>query len=309
MPGSYSAGAPSVSGDTLAVNRFLADPVALQRRLRSYRDLRFVSDQLLTSRFNSRGGAVLYETGEAFQTDRGPESVAPGSEYPYANLPLPTAAVAVVQKWGEKVFLSDEEISRNRFPGTAVDRAMRKVVNTIIAHVDGITMSLINSQVTATFSVTGGGGLAWTASGATLLRDVLRAKAQIVGLDMGYVPDTLAVDDTQYAYLMSDEKVTNALSRETTTNPVYTGEIQRIAGLTIVVSPKITTPVVLDSTQLGGMADETDGSPGYAVSDLAVQVRPIRLDTRDGWDLQARRKTVPIVQEPGAAVKLTNTGV
>jgi len=141
------------------------------------------------------------------------------------------------------------------------------------------------------------------------LRDILRAKAVIVKLNLGYLPDTLALNDTAYAYLMSDEKFTNALKRETTDNPVYTGEVERIAGLTIVVSPAITTPLVLDSTQLGGMADETAAMPGYAVSDLAVQVKSIAHEGNDSWDLQGRRKTVPVVQEPGAAIELTNTGL
>jgi hypothetical protein len=66
---------------------------------------------------------------------------------------------------------------------------------------------------------------------------------------------------------------------------------------------------VLDSTSLGGMADEVDGAPGYAVSDLAVQIKSIRKDSNDAWDLQGRRKTVPVVQEPGSAVKLTNVGI
>ena len=66
-------------------------------------------------------------------------------------------------------------------------------------------------------------------------------------------------------------------------------------------------PWVLDSTQLGGMADEVDGAPGYAVSDLAVEVKSIRKDTEDAWDLQGRRKTVPVVQETGAACKITGT--
>ena len=57
------------------------------------------------------------------------------------------------------------------------------------------------------------------------------------------------------------------------------------------------------------MADELDGAPGYAVSDLAVQVKSIRGETTDSWDLQGRRKTVPIVQEPGAAIKIINTGL
>jgi hypothetical protein len=65
---------------------------------------------------------------------------------------------------------------------------------------------------------------------------------------------------------------------------------------------------VLDSAQLGGMADEMDNAPGYAMDQLAVQVKTIRLDSNDAWDLQGRRKTVPIVQEPGAMCQITGTG-
>lgn len=123
------------------------------------------------------------------------------------------------------------------------------------------------------------------------------------------MPNTLALNDTQYAYLMSDERFTNALKREDSTNPVYTGEVEKIAGLIITVSPSITTPLVLDNTQLGGMADETAAMPGYAVSDMAVQVKAIEHEGNDSWDLQGRRKTVPVIQEPGAAIEITNTGL
>jgi hypothetical protein len=77
----------------------------------------------------------------------------------------------------------------------------------------------------------------------------------------------------------------------------------------IIVSPSTVAvnPYVLDSTQLGGMADEMDAAPGYAMDQLAVQVKSIRLDLNDKWDLQGRRKTVPIVQEPGAACQITGT--
>ena len=57
------------------------------------------------------------------------------------------------------------------------------------------------------------------------------------------------------------------------------------------------------------MADELDGAPGYATSDQGVQVKSIRNDGEDSWDLQGRRKTVPVIQEPAAAVKITNTGL
>ena len=45
------------------------------------------------------------------------------------------------------------------------------------------------------------------------------------------------------------------------------------------------------------------------IADLAVQIKSIRKDENDAWDLQGRRKTVPVVQEPGAAVKLTSVGI
>jgi hypothetical protein len=303
------ANPPTLSGDLLTISRFLQSPLAIQRRLRTFKDLRFVSDQLLTQRFRSQGGAVLYDMSESSVTDRAVEAVASGSEYPYANLPTGTAGLAAIAKWGQKVKLTDDEIARNMFGGSAVDRALKKVVNTIISQVDSITMSAIYSAITATFDVTSGGGAAWTAAAPTIVRDILRAKAAIVALNQGYNPDTLALNDTQYAYVMTDDKIAGLRQRETTDNPVYTGEIERLASLVIVRAPSITNPLVLDSTQLGGMADEIDGAPGYSVGDMGVQIKPIRKDDLDSWDLQGRRKTVPVVQEPGAGIEITNTGL
>lgn len=304
MP-TFPAAAPTLSGDTLSLSRFLANPANLQRRLRSFRDLRFISDQVLTQRFRSSGGAVLYEQSEPFVTDRTPESVGAGSEYPYANMATGTAAIAAIQKWGQKVLMTDEQIARSAYPGSEIDRSLGKVVNSIISQVDSITMAAVYSAVTQTIAVTA----AWDGATPLFLRDILRAKAVIVKLNLGYLPDSVALNDTQYAYLMSDDKVTNAWSRETSTNPVYTGEVERVAGLNIVLSPTVTNPIVFDSKALGGMADEVDGAPGYAVSDLAVQVKAIRKDDQDAYDLQGRRKTVPVVQEPGSAIEITGTNL
>ncbi len=304
MPYSYPAAPPTLSGDLETISRFLQSPTQIRRRLRDYRDLRFVADQLLTQRFRTSGGAALYEQSEPFVTDRTVEAVSPGAEYPFANMPTGTAAIAAVSKWGQKVRVTDEEIARSVYAGQTVDRALRKTVNSIIKQVDSAAMSTIVSACTTTYSC----AVTWASTNPTILRDILMAKKTIYSLNLGYNPDTLLLDDLNYAYLMSDEKITNALQREVSTSPVYTGIVERIAGLTIIVSPNSSTdPFVLDASQLGGMADETDAAPGYAVDQLAVEVKSIRLDSNDAWDLQARRKTVPIVQETGAAVKLTNT--
>jgi hypothetical protein len=303
MPGTYPASPPTLSGDLETISRFLQSPTQIRRRLRDYRDLRFVADQLLTQRFNTSGGAALYELSEPFVTDRPVEAVSSGAEYPFANMPTGTAGIAAVSKWGQKVRVTDDEIARNVYAGQSVDRALRKTVNSIIAQVDGVAMSAISSAVTTTQAASA----AWSSATPKILLDILLAKKAVYAKNLGYKPDTLLVDDTHYAYAMSDQSITNALRRETTDNPVYTGAIEIIAGLTIVVSPSAVAanPYVLDSTQLGGMADEMDGAPGYAMDQLAVQVKSIRLDANDAWDLQGRRKTVPIVQEPGSACEIT----
>jgi hypothetical protein len=304
MPGSYPASPPTLSGDTETISRFLQSPTQIRRRLRDYRDLRFVADQLLTQRFRTSGGAALYELSEPFVTDRTVEAVGAGAEYPFANMPTGTAGIASVSKWGQKVRITDEEIARNVYAGQTVDRALRKVVNSVISQVDGTAMSALVSAVTDTVN----GTAVWSNAGTrTIFQDILLAKAHIYGKNLGYKPDTLVVDDNHYAYMMSDTAITNALRRETTDNPIYTGMLEIIGGLVIVVSPSsalATHPYVLDSSQLGGMADEMDDAPGYAMDQLAVQIKSIRLDANDAWDLQGRRKTVPIVQEPASACEI-----
>lgn len=304
MPGSYPAGAPTLSGDLLTISRFLQNPAFIQRRLRNYKDLRFVSDQLLTQRFRSQGGAVLYEQTEPFVSDRTVEAVNPGSEYPFANLPTGTAAVAAIVKWGQKVRLTDEEILRNAYAGAAVDRTLQKVVNSIIKQVDAVTMSAIQSGAADT--ATAGSWDNATVANRKPLEDILVAIQTIEDRNLGYKPDTLVVSTKGYTYLMLNDAIAQLRKREDSTNPVYTGMIETIANLRVVKTPALTTTaLVLDSTALGGMADETSGAPGYAVADLAVEVKAIRLDEVDAWDLQGRRKTVPVVQETGAAQEIT----
>jgi len=51
-------------------------------------------------------------------------------------------------------------------------------------------MSAISSAVTNTFA----GRRAWMRGQPTILRDILRAKASILALNLGYKPDTIALN-------------------------------------------------------------------------------------------------------------------
>lgn len=309
MPYAFPAASPTLSGDLITISRFLQDPTRIQRRLRDYTDLRFVSDQLLKDRQRASGGAVLYDMTEPFISDRTVEAVSPGSEYPYANLGTGTAGIAAIAKWGQKALLTDEEITRKSYPMSAVDRALTKVVTTVIKQVDTVSMAAIGTAITAEVATAGSWDNA-TAANRKPLDDILLAIQAIEDLNLGYKADTLVVSPKAYTYLMLNDAIAQLRKRESTDNPVYTGMIETVANLTVVKTPNMpvaTRAWVLDSTKLGGMADETADSVGYAEMGgfAGVQVKSVRKEGQDAWDLQARRLTVPFVQEPGAGYEIT----
>lgn len=306
MP-TFPPAAPTLSGDLLTIHRLLQTPTLLQRRLRTITDLRFVSDQILTQRFRSSGGAVLYEVSEPIVSDRPVESVAPGAEYPMAATPEGAAALAAVLNWGQGTIITDAEIKRTVPMGNAVDRKLRKLINSVISRIDAITMSAVGSAVTEVLAA----GNNWDAAGATILRNLEVAKAKIIDLNQGYNPDTVLMSSTKYAEMASDEKVATLRRREDSNNPIYSGTIDIIDDLKVVTTSSANLPSddvwVLDSMQLGGMADETEVDPGYTVAELGVQVQTERVPKRDSFEMWARRITVPVIQEPKAAIKITGT--
>jgi hypothetical protein len=306
MP-SYPPAPPTISGDLLSISRFLQSPAQVLRRLRTIMDLRFVSDQILTQQLRSSGGAVLYETSEPFLNSRAVTAVAAGSEYPRDTPATGQAALAAVKKWGQAVFLSDERIKRSVYAGDEVDRQLLKTVNTVVNKVESISMAAVSSAVTATQAASA----AWSNSSAKIFLDLELGAAKVVDLNMGYDPDTVLMSTTKYAYLASDDKIATLRRREATDNPVYGGAIEQIGKFKVVYTALSNLPSddvwVLDSKQLGGMADEINNDPGYTQADRGIQVQSERVKGRDGWDLWARRLTVPIVLEPAAGIRITGS--
>lgn len=307
MPYTYPPAAPTISGDVLSINRFLSNPTLVARRLRTIAEQRFISDALLTQRISAQGGSVLYETGETIYSDTPPSGVTPGAEYPLTTVSSGEASLAKTIKWGSDVEVTDEAISRQLM--NPVEAAFRKLVNHMVKTVDEVAMSAINSAITQTSAATA----SWNTADADILLDVSLAQAEIAALNQGYTPDTLVIDDRTYAYFKANKTIAGLLPREISNTPVQSGDWPMIAGLRILVSPHVqgggTTGAVallLDSSALGGMADENLGGPGYVSTDgVGVQAKTIRQDENDSWRLRCRRITVPIVLEPASAWKIT----
>lgn len=306
MPHIYPPAAPTISGDVITISRFLNSPAAVARRLRTLAENRFIGDTLLTGRYQVQGGSLLYEQTEGLFTNRPPEIVNPGAEYPRSAASPGTAAMASVFKWGQDVPVTDEHIGR--YGRRAVDVAMTKIVNYLVKQVDTICLTAINTAVTQNAAATGGGN--WSGASADPLLDLMLAKAAIVSLDQGYDPDTVVMSDVAYARLVANSKIVSGLQRESDQSVTRQGNVLVIAGLRILPTnnlPAASTAFVLDSSMLGGIAYERIPSPEYT-GDPANGVETFtRRDpsSNDQWILRGRRPVVPVVQEPGAGYKIT----
>lgn len=298
----YPAPAPSIASDVVSIHRLLKTPPLIARRLRGLLEQRYVSDALLKGRFQAIGGGIFYESGEAIGSGEDPKAVAPGAEYPLVSLAGGAASVAKTTKWGQDTLITDEAIARlNRSP---VDRGFTKLANQNVSYVDGVSMSAITSAVTATGNL--GAALA-AATAEQILTAFLTAKANIIALDEGYMPDTVVMDDLSHAIVMAKFIAAGYLPREAGDTPLMTGEFPKLQGLLWLATSNgiANTALIADTEQLGGMADENIGGPGYVnVEGVGVEAKSIRDDDNDQYRLRARRVTVPVILEPSAARKI-----
>lgn len=307
MSYTYPPAAPTLSGSVVSINAFLNNPNLVARRLRTVLEQRYIADALLTGRFQVEGGAILYETGETIFSDADPRAVSPGGEYPLTSLSGGTPSLGKVVKWGQDTLITDEAIKRQKIQ--PVNKGLLKLANQNVKYVDSVALAAIASAVTATAAAAAD----WsTATAEQILTDVTLAKANIVALNQGYDPDTVVIDDINWAYAMARFAAAGYFPRESSDTPVLTGAFPTIAGMRWLATPNVPTAnvaMVLDSQQLGGMADEDLGGPGYVSAEgpntAPVQVKVIRDDDNDQYKLRARRVTVPVVLEPAAARKIT----
>ena len=314
MPYTYPPAAPTLSGDNVTISRFLNNPTLVARRLRTLLEQRYISDTILSGRFTADGGSIQYETGETIFSDDNPRAVAPGSEYPVTTVSSGTASLAKTVNWGQDALVTDAAISRQKMD--PVNRALVKLANQNVKYVDSIALSAVSSAVTQTIAAgtgDGSGAATWVLAATTasdILTDVMYVKATVAALNQGYELDTVVVSDMVYAMVLAKFVAAGYFPRENSAaNPALTGDFPVIAGLRWLPTPNLpvaNAALVVDSTQLGGMADENLGGPGYvSAGGVGVQAKTMRNDETDRWRLRCRRVTVPIVLEPNAGYKIT----
>lgn len=310
MGSTYPYAAPSISGDVVSINRFLKDPLWIARALRPIESERFVSDKIFRGQSYTESGTVGYEQDESIFADRAPRAVAPGQEYPLTGTSTGPASLANAVKWGQDAEFTDEKIASDKYDH--VRRGLRKLVNSSVQKIDGIALSAMSSAVTQNTAA----AATWISGTPNILRDIVKANAQILKLKQGYMPDTIFVDLDVFAAVTSDEKIQALLARElpgVANSPILRGLdspfVKRIGGFNWVTSPvaPITgVATILDSQVFGQFVDWRLGGPGYVrAEDGQTEVKTIRDDDNDRYRVRARRVTVPVVLEPKAAWNIT----
>lgn len=300
----YPVAAPQGTLTTAQIHLLLQSPQMIAKRVADLTKMRFIADYLLAGRYSALGGGIFYETGEQIFAADSPEAVAPGAEYPKTVLTQGEIAAAKTVKWGVETDITDEKISQQGI--AIVNKALVRLSNTVVRHVDGVAMSVIASKINTTFATPS----PWTTAGKVIeaLTSISGQRADAgTGLDLS----TVVLKPAQYAKLIGMLVDDKAMPREAG-NIAITGNIPVDAlGFTWVTSPFYSgsDPLLIDRDQLGGVADEKLGSPGYAtVAGSGVETKAER-HRDDKWELRARRVVVPVVTEPLAGVRLTNTGL
>lgn len=304
MSYTYPVAHPTGTLTTEQIHLLASNPRVLARRVADITKMRFIADYLLQARFDATGGGIFYETGEpVFATDD-PESIAPLGEFPLVVLDDGTVVSAKTDKWGLDTMVSDEKIARQgRVP---VDRGILRVSNTIVRFVDQVAMAVIASRVSSTFT-----SAEWDTAGAAV-EAVLTIQAERAELGLGFELDTIVLRPAQYAKVIGMLIDDKSLPREQGATAIQGNLPVDALGLTWATTPHFqgANPLLLDRENLGGMADEKLGGPGYAsAGDFGVEVKSIRDDDVEGYKLRGRRVTVPVVTEPLAGVQLIGTGL
>lgn len=282
------------------VGRFLAEPTQINRAIERESADRFLSDYMYTQTPAS-GGAVTYERnvnpknyGYASDEDgRDVEAIDAGAEFPFLSSEEGDQELAHVQKYGGSFRFSRENIRRDQRDVLA--RGIRILSNTVIRKTDRIAVStLVNDPDLSELDVT----VAWTASDADPVYDILSALSRINDSDYGYSATTVLLNPAQSLALLGRRDVREQLPRESATlNPVLNPQLGNLLGVEWVTTEAVPagTLYVTDRNTLGALADEEGG----------VQTDTYEEKGTQSTIVQSWRTVVPVITDPKAAVRVT----
>jgi hypothetical protein len=148
-PVAHPLGPPVVSGNTITVDTMLSQPTRVTRMIMDLTLQRFIADRVFASAGGVTGGAVIYDqaTLNELYTDRDVQRVAPGGEFPIITSSRAVPKLATVEKWGGKVFITDEARDRNN--SVALTNQLRQLANTIVRKINARAVAELEASIAA----------------------------------------------------------------------------------------------------------------------------------------------------------------
>jgi hypothetical protein len=145
----HPLGPPTITGTKISVDTMLKQPTRITRMIMDMTLQRFVADRIFASGGGVTGGAVVFDSVEAndLYTSRDVERVAPGAEFPIVTSARRAPGVAEVEKWGGKVWISDE--ARDRNDATLFTNQLRQLSNTIVRKINARAIQVLEAMFTA----------------------------------------------------------------------------------------------------------------------------------------------------------------
>lgn len=135
-------------GTTITVETMLNEPTRITRQIEDITLEQFLADFLFTSAGGVTGGAVVYDMPmeNDLYSDRDIQRVQPGAEFPILTSSVPTPRMAEPEKWGAKIFITDEARDRNQVFRWNIE--LRKMANTIVRKINQRAVEVISAIFT-----------------------------------------------------------------------------------------------------------------------------------------------------------------
>jgi hypothetical protein len=145
----HPLGPPVVSGTTITVDTMLNQPTRVTRMILDLTLQRFIADRVFASAGGVSGGAVVYDQAilNELYADRDVQRVAPGEEFPIITSSRQAPKLAQVEKWGGKVWITDE--ARDRNYTVTLTNQLRQLANTIVRKINARAITELEAAITA----------------------------------------------------------------------------------------------------------------------------------------------------------------
>lgn len=271
-------GPPTISTTTMTVDLALQQPTRITRMISDLTLQRFFADRVFASGGGVTGGAVVYDPVAANDLYAGRDvgRVSSGGEFSVLTFQRRAPQVATVEKWGGKVYVTDEARDRNNT--SEFTRSMRQMANTIVRKINQRAVEVLDAAVTANSRTASGhswsavvvGGSSQSAANLWPARDFGAAQLQAEQEELGIVYDLWIINPTEM------------LSLATVYGP-YLAQVLVSMGIDLYVTNRVAagTAYVVAQNMVGEMriekplSTETWRDSGRQISWVQSDVRPL----------------------------------